>query len=107
MHIRTVPKIDLESERCDTAAVSSLAMKDIDAADSRAAHDSSRRDSNWHYVQRVLQRDPFGRAERASITKRRDEELSIFGFVIVQTAEDRRRFRREAGPEAKLVVPAF
>src|SRR5689334_2726404 len=107
MHIRTVPKIDLESERCDTAAVSSLAMKDIDSADSRAAYDRSRRDRNRHYVERVLQRDPLGRAERSSITKRGDEELSIFRFVMVQAAEDRRCFRREAGPEAKLVVAAF
>jgi len=42
--------------------------------------------------------------ECAAVTKRRDEELSILSFVLVQPAEDRCRCRREAAPEAKLVV---
>src|ERR1051326_8550517 len=105
--LRAVAKIDLESERSNAAAVRSLAMKDIYSADSRAAHDRSGRDSNRHHVERVLQRDAPGRAERASITKRRDKELSIFCFIVMKSTEDRGCFRREAGPEAELVVTTF
>src|SRR5690242_922632 len=107
MDLRAVAEIDLESERCDATTVRSLALKSRDAAGGRAAHDRSRGDGNWNCIERVLKRESLRRAECASITKRRDEKLSIRGFVVVQTPEDRRRRGRKTTPEAKLVVTTF
>src|SRR5215211_6162055 len=107
MHLRPVRKIDLQTKWCDTSSVSCFAIEHRHTTDRRTADDGSSCKRDGNCVQRVLKRETVIRGKRATITKRRDHKLSIFGFVVAQAAKDRRRFRRKTAPEAKLIVTSF
>src|SRR6185369_2756953 len=56
MDLRSVCEIELQADRRDSGAVSSLAMKCIDTRGTGGArNDHARRDRDWHRVNRVLQ----------------------------------------------------
>src|SRR5688572_24317847 len=107
MHLRAVRKIELQAERRDTAAVSRFAIQGRHTTGGRAADNRSRRNRQRYGIQRVLKRETVIRGKRTAITKRCDHKLAIFGFVVTQTAKDRRRLRRKTTPEAKLVVTSL
>src|SRR5262249_44516235 len=90
MDLRTVCEVELQTNRRDARTVSCLSLKSFDAANEAARHDRPRRDSHRHRVDCPLEGERLVRGQRAAITKRREEQLAVLGFVFAQSFKDRR-----------------
>ena len=94
MDLPAVCEIELQTQGRESGAVRCLALESIDSSWARRArNDHAGGYCDWNNVERVLQRDRVVGSKRAAVSKCGDEEFTIFGFVLMETFEDRGCFR--------------